>query len=87
MQNRLSSDLEEIFATIKNSSLLIFEVLKNSMGEYTQNTNKTGDLQLQADILAVIKYLSGIFTAILILMKKLANIITILTSLQILPFI
>ncbi|WP_077246975.1 class 1 fructose-bisphosphatase [Helicobacter pullorum] len=52
MQNRLSSDLEEIFATIKNSSLLIFEVLKNSMGEYTQNTNKTGDLQLQADILA-----------------------------------
>ena len=52
MQNRLSSDLEEIFATIKNTSLLIFEVLKYSMGEYTQNTNKTGDLQLQADILA-----------------------------------
>ena len=52
MQNRLSSDLEEIFATIKNSSLLIFEVLKNSMGEYTQNTNNTGDLQLQADLLA-----------------------------------
>ena len=48
----MSSDLEEIFATIKNSSLLIFEVLKNSMGEYTQITNKTGDLQLQADILA-----------------------------------
>ena len=42
MQNRLSSDLEEIFATIKNSSLLIFEVLKNSMGEYTQNTTKQG---------------------------------------------
>ena len=53
MQNRLSSDLEEIFATIKNSSLLIFEVLKNSMVEYTQITNKTGDLQLQADILSV----------------------------------
>ncbi|EFR47896.1 fructose-1,6-bisphosphatase [Helicobacter canadensis MIT 98-5491] len=48
----MQQDLESIFAIIKNASLKVYEVLKESMGEYTQTTNKTGDLQLQADVLA-----------------------------------
>ncbi|RAX52840.1 class 1 fructose-bisphosphatase [Helicobacter sp. 11-8110] len=52
MQKQLQQDLESIFAIIKNASLKVYEVLKESMGEYTQTTNKTGDLQLQADVLA-----------------------------------
>ncbi len=52
MQKQLEQDLESIFAVIKSASLKVYEVLKKSMGEYAQTTNKTGDLQLQADVLA-----------------------------------
>lgn len=52
MQKQLEQDLESIFAAIKSASLKVYEVLKKSMGEYAQTTNKTGDLQLQADVLA-----------------------------------
>lgn len=46
----LAKDLESIFNCIKDSSVLIYEVLKKSLGEYTQNVNATGDTQLKADV-------------------------------------
>lgn len=52
MQDSLAQDLEKIFTTIKDSSLHIYQILRNNMGETTQSKNSTGDLQLQADILA-----------------------------------
>ncbi|MDE5603197.1 MAG: fructose-1,6-bisphosphatase [Helicobacter sp.] len=48
----MNKDLESIFQIIKSSSLRIYEILKQSMGEYTDCKNATGDLQLQADVLA-----------------------------------
>ncbi|AWI34668.1 class 1 fructose-bisphosphatase [Helicobacter apodemus] len=52
MQDNLAQDLEKIFTTIKDSSLHIYQILRNNMGETTQSKNSTGDLQLQADVLA-----------------------------------
>ncbi len=48
----LTRDLELILARIQRASLPIYEVLKQSLGEYTQNTNATGDTQLEADVKA-----------------------------------
>lgn len=48
----LMRDLELIFARIQSASLPIYETLKQSLGEYTQSTNATGDTQLEADIQA-----------------------------------
>lgn len=52
MQDNLAQDLEKIFAILKDSSLLIYQILRKNMGETTQSKNLTGDLQLQADVLA-----------------------------------
>ncbi|WP_281270103.1 MULTISPECIES: class 1 fructose-bisphosphatase [Helicobacter] len=48
----LMRDLELIFARIQSASLPIYETLKQSLGEYAQSTNATGDTQLKADIQA-----------------------------------
>ncbi|WP_297811231.1 class 1 fructose-bisphosphatase [uncultured Helicobacter sp.] len=48
----LARDLELILAQIQSASLPIYETLKQSLGEYTQNTNATGDMQLKADVQA-----------------------------------
>lgn len=48
----LTRDLELILARIQRASLPIYEVLKQSLGEYTQSTNATGDTQLEADVKA-----------------------------------
>lgn len=48
----LQKDLESIFTSIKQASLDIYAVLQGSLGEYTKNTNTTGDTQLQADVQA-----------------------------------
>lgn len=48
----LARDLEQILIQIQKASLPIYETLKQSLGEYTQNTNATGDTQLKADVAA-----------------------------------
>lgn len=48
----LISDLELILTQIQSASLPIYETLKQSLGEYAQSTNATGDTQLEADIKA-----------------------------------
>lgn len=48
----LTRDLEFILVQIQRASLPIYEVLKQSLGEYTQSTNATGDTQLEADVKA-----------------------------------
>ena len=45
-------EINDIFVGIKKASLKIYEVLKQSMGEYSTSTNATGDNQLKADILS-----------------------------------
>lgn len=46
----MQQDILMIFEAIQQASLQIYEILKKSLGEYTQNTNSTGDIQLQADV-------------------------------------
>ena len=48
----LTRDLELILTQIQSASLPIYETLKQSLGEYAQSTNATGDTQLEADIKA-----------------------------------
>ncbi|TLD82399.1 fructose-1,6-bisphosphatase [Helicobacter sp. MIT 11-5569] len=48
----LEKDLDSIFTSIQEASLKIYTILQKSLGEYTQNTNATGDTQLQADVQA-----------------------------------
>lgn len=52
MDAPLERDLAQILAQIQKSSILIYEILKQSLGEYAKSTNATGDTQLQADIQA-----------------------------------
>lgn len=48
----LQKDLDSIFTNIQQASLNIYTMLQKNLGEYTQNTNATGDTQLQADVQA-----------------------------------
>lgn len=52
MENNFKDDIEIIFDSIKLASVEIFDLLKNSMGEYTSTQNSTGDTQLQVDVLS-----------------------------------
>lgn len=48
----LALHLEQISIQIQKASLLIYDILKQNLDEYTQNTNSTGDTQLKADVAA-----------------------------------
>lgn len=48
----LEKDLQSILTSIQNASLEIYSLLQKSLGEYTENTNATGDTQLKADVQA-----------------------------------